>query len=73
MGDYATAGVAVLITVTDGVCQQAGIGLTNAGPTPVKAGTAESSWWVRAWMMRPFAKPLSWRHRKLSRPRTYEV
>ena len=25
-----------------GVCQQAGIGLTNAGETPVKAGAAES-------------------------------
>ena len=42
VGDYATAGVAAVITVADGVCQQAGIGLTNAGPTPVKAGTAES-------------------------------
>ena len=42
VGDYATAGVAALITVVDGVCQQAGIGLTNAGPVPVKAGAAES-------------------------------
>ena len=42
VGDYATAGVAAMITVTGGVCQQAGIGLTNAGPTPVKAMTAES-------------------------------
>ena len=42
VGDYATAGVAAAITVTGGVCQQAGIGLTNAGPTPVKAMTAES-------------------------------
>ena len=42
VGDYAIAGVAVLVTVADGVCQQAGIGLTNAGSTPVKAGTAES-------------------------------
>ena len=31
-----------MITVADGVCQQAGIGLTNAGPVPVKAGNAES-------------------------------
>ena len=42
VGDYATAGVAAVITVTGGVCQQAGIGLTNAGPTPVRAMTAES-------------------------------
>ena len=42
VGDYAIAGVAAMVTVADGVCQQAGIGLTNAGSTPVKAGTAES-------------------------------
>ena len=42
VGDYATAGVAAVITVSDGVCQQAGIGLTNAGPIPVKAISAES-------------------------------
>ena len=42
VGDYATAGVAVFLTVNDGVCQQAGIGLTNAGPVPVKAAAAET-------------------------------
>ena len=42
VGDYATAGVAAVITLNDGVCQQAGIGLTNVGPTPIKASTAES-------------------------------
>ena len=42
VGDFATAGVAVYITVADGVCRQAGIGLTNAGPVPVKPGNAES-------------------------------
>jgi carbon-monoxide dehydrogenase medium subunit len=42
VGDYAIAGVAALVTVADGVCQQAGIGLTNVGSTPVKAGAAES-------------------------------
>ena len=42
VGDYATAGVAVAITVADGVCQQAGIGLTNSGPVPIKAENAES-------------------------------
>ena len=34
--------MAVLVTINDGVCQQAGIGLTNVGPTPIKASTAES-------------------------------
>ena len=42
VGDYATAGVAVAITMSGGVCQQAGIGLTNAGLTPVKATGAEA-------------------------------
>ena len=42
VGDYATAGVAVAITMSGGVCQQAGIGLTNAGLTPVKAISAEA-------------------------------
>ena len=41
VGDYATAGVAVALTLADGVCQRAGIGLTNAGLTPVKATAAE--------------------------------
>jgi carbon-monoxide dehydrogenase medium subunit len=42
VGDYAIAGVAVAITVRNGNCQHAGIALTNAGPTPVKASSAES-------------------------------
>ena len=42
VGDYATAGVAAVITMRDGVCQRAGIGLTNAGPTPIKAAATES-------------------------------
>ena len=42
VGDYATAGVAVAITAADGVCQGAGIGLTNSGPVPIKAESAES-------------------------------
>ena len=42
VGDYAIAGVAAVISAADGVCQQAGIGLTNAGPIPIKAGTAEA-------------------------------
>jgi aerobic carbon-monoxide dehydrogenase medium subunit len=42
VGDFATAAVAAQITVDgNGVCQKVGIGLTNVGPTPVKARKAE--------------------------------
>jgi aerobic carbon-monoxide dehydrogenase medium subunit len=42
VGDFATAAVAAQLTLdASGVCQQAGIGLTNVGPTPLKARTAE--------------------------------
>jgi carbon-monoxide dehydrogenase medium subunit len=42
VGDFATAAVAAQITLdAGGVCQQAGIGLTNVGPTPIKATKAE--------------------------------
>jgi aerobic carbon-monoxide dehydrogenase medium subunit len=41
VGDYATVGVAAVIAVQDGVFQQAGIGLTNVGPTPLRARQAE--------------------------------
>jgi aerobic carbon-monoxide dehydrogenase medium subunit len=42
VGDFATAGVAARVTVdSEGICQQAGIGLTNVGATPVKAVKAE--------------------------------
>jgi carbon-monoxide dehydrogenase medium subunit len=42
VGDFATAAVAVQVTLDDkGACQKAGIGLTNVGPTPVKARKAE--------------------------------
>jgi len=42
VGDFATAAVAVQLTLNpDGTCKTAGIGLTNAGPTPVKATKAE--------------------------------
>jgi carbon-monoxide dehydrogenase medium subunit len=41
VGDFATVGVAVQITLEEsGVCKQAGIGLTNVGPTPLEAGSA---------------------------------
>jgi aerobic carbon-monoxide dehydrogenase medium subunit len=43
VGDYATAGVAVQITVNGaGVCQRAGIGLTNVGFVPLMAKGAEA-------------------------------
>jgi len=43
VGDYATAGVAAQVTLdAQGVCQQAGIGLTNVGPVPIKARAAEA-------------------------------
>jgi carbon-monoxide dehydrogenase medium subunit len=42
VGDFATAAVAVQLTLDDkGACQKVGIGLTNVGPTPVKARKAE--------------------------------
>ena len=41
VGDYATAGVAAVVTVAGGTCQIAGIGLTNVGSTPIKAKAAE--------------------------------
>jgi len=43
VGDYATAGVAVQITLDGvGACSRAGIGLTNVGFTPLKARKAEA-------------------------------
>lgn len=42
VGDFATAAVAVQLTLDDkGAVQKAGIGLTNVGPTPLKAKRAE--------------------------------
>ena len=42
VGDFATAAVAAQITLdADGICQKAGIGLTNVGATPLKARKAE--------------------------------
>jgi carbon-monoxide dehydrogenase medium subunit len=44
VGDYAIAGVAVYITLdANGNVTYAGIGLTNVGPTPIKARDAEHS------------------------------
>ena len=42
VGDFATAAVAIQVTLdANGTCQRAGIGLTNVGPTPLKARKAE--------------------------------
>ncbi|MCB0561632.1 MAG: xanthine dehydrogenase family protein subunit M [Lewinellaceae bacterium] len=42
VGDYATAGAAVQITLDQqGVCTYAGIGLTNVNPTPMRAARSE--------------------------------
>jgi len=42
VGDFATAAVAVQVALSEtGDCAQVGIGLTNVGPTPIKAQRAE--------------------------------
>jgi aerobic carbon-monoxide dehydrogenase medium subunit len=44
VGDFATVGVAAQVTLDGGgICQRAGIGLTNVGATPIKATRAEGS------------------------------
>jgi aerobic carbon-monoxide dehydrogenase medium subunit len=44
VGDFATAAVAVQLTLDDkGVVQKVGIGLTNVGPTPLRAKSAEDA------------------------------
>ncbi|MBZ5858338.1 FAD binding domain-containing protein [Flavihumibacter profundi] len=44
VGDYATAGVAVQITIgDDGIVKAAGIGLTNVNPTPLRAVRSEQA------------------------------
>ena len=44
VGDFATAAVAVQLTLdAGGRCEQAGIGLTNVGLTPIKAAKAEAA------------------------------
>ncbi len=41
VGDFATAGAATFVVLKGGTIESAGIGLTNLGPTPVKAVQAE--------------------------------
>lgn len=44
VGDFATVGVAAHVTLgKTGAIERAGIGLTNVGPTPIKAAEAERS------------------------------
>lgn len=44
VGDYATAGVAVQLTLNEvGVCTAAGIGLTNVNPVPLRAARSEEA------------------------------
>lgn len=44
VGDYATAGVAVQLTIDNkGICKSAGIGLTNVNPTPLRAARSEQA------------------------------
>ena len=44
VGDFATAAVAVQLTLGgNDVCERIGIGLTNVGPTPIKAKRAEEA------------------------------
>src|ERR1043166_3241914 len=44
VGDFATAAVAVQVTLAaNDVCSRIGIGLTNVGLTPIKAGKAEGA------------------------------
>jgi carbon-monoxide dehydrogenase medium subunit len=44
VGDFATAAVGVQLTLAGGdACAHAGIGLTNVGPTPIKARRAEAA------------------------------
>ena len=41
VGDFATAGAAAFLVIAGGAIEVAGIGLTNLGPTPIKATDAE--------------------------------
>jgi len=43
VGDFATAAVAVQLTLTGGKIASAGLGLTNVGPTPIQASAAEAA------------------------------
>ena len=42
VGDYAIAASAVNLSFDNGICASAGIGLTNVGPTPIRAIEAQN-------------------------------
>jgi aerobic carbon-monoxide dehydrogenase medium subunit len=42
VGDFATAGAAAFLVLSGGNITQAGLGLTNVGPTPIQASDAQS-------------------------------
>ena len=42
VGDFATAGAAAFLVLSAGSITQAGLGLTNVGPTPIQASDAQS-------------------------------
>lgn len=43
VGDFAAAAVAVQVTLDNGTFKEAGVGLTNVGPMPIKAVRAEAA------------------------------
>jgi carbon-monoxide dehydrogenase medium subunit len=43
VGDFATAGAAAFLVLKKGAIERAGIGLTNVGPTPLRAAEAEQA------------------------------
>ena len=43
VGDYAIAASAVNLSFDNGICASAGIGLTNVGPTPIRAVEAQNT------------------------------
>lgn len=43
VGDYAIAASAVNLSFDNGICASAGIGLTNVGPTPIRAVEAQNA------------------------------
>ena len=43
VGDFATAGVAVHVTMSNGIVERAGIALTGVGPTNIRAEAAEKA------------------------------
>ena len=70
VGDFATAAVAVQLTLSGGVCQEVGIGLTNVGSVPIKAVKAEAALRGKRPDEPPSSRRPSSRRRRPTRPRT---